>query len=78
MPRQTLLYRSNEFRQKLIAANVTQIIIVVATEPSFSEELVTRCLIAAESQGISALIGLNKCDLSDRLASAENLLEPLV
>ena len=78
MPRQTLLYRSNEFRQKLIAANVTQIIIVVATEPSFSEELVTRCLIAAESQGISALIVLNKCDLTDRLASAENLLEPLV
>ena len=33
--RHTLLYRSNEFRQKLIAANVTQIIIVVATERRF-------------------------------------------
>ena len=76
IPRQTLLYRSNEFRQKLIAANVTQIIIVVATEPSFSEELVTRCLVAAESQDIEALIVLNKCDLGDRLASAESTLEP--
>ncbi len=77
MPRQTLLYRSNEFRQKLIAANVTQIVIVVATEPSFSEELVTRCLVAAESQDIRALIVLNKCDLTERLASANNLLNPL-
>ena len=58
LPRQTLLYRSNEFRQKLIAANVTQIVIVVATEPSFSEELITRCLVAAESQDIRALIVL--------------------
>ena len=77
-PRQSLLYRSNEFRQKLIAANVTQIVIVVATEPSFSEELVTRCLVAAESQDMAALIVLNKCDLRERLAHAETLLAPFV
>ena len=76
LPRRTLLYRSNEFRQKLIAANVTRIVIVVATEPSFSEELVTRCLVAAESQDIGVLIVLNKCDLTDRLASAEAALAP--
>ena len=75
MPRQSLLYRSNEFRQKLIAANVTQIVVVVATEPSFSDELVTRCLVAAESQDIGAVLVLNKCDLTDRLASAENNLK---
>jgi len=65
--RQTLLYRSNEFKQKLIAANVTQIVIVVATEPSFSDELITRCLVAAECQDMTALIVLNKCDLQERL-----------
>ena len=65
--RQTLLYRSNEFKQKLIAANVTQIVIVVATEPSFSDELITRCLVAAECQDMKALIVLNKCDLQERL-----------
>ena len=76
LPRSSLLYRSNEFRQKLIAANVTLVAIVVATEPSFSDELVTRCLIAAESQDIEALIVLNKCDLIERLPEAEAALSP--
>jgi ribosome biogenesis GTPase len=75
-PRNTLLYRSNQFKQKLIAANVTQIVVVVATEPSFSDELITRCLVAAESQDIGALIVLNKCDLGERVAAAERTLAP--
>lgn len=62
-PRKTLLYRSDAFKEKIIAANVTQIIIVVAAVPSFSEELVNRCLVAAESQDIKAIIVLNKTDL---------------
>ncbi len=73
-PRSTLLYRSNEFRQKLVAANVSQIVIVVATEPSFSDELITRCIVAAESQDMKALIVLNKCDLSARVAPATRTL----
>ena len=76
LPRSSLLYRSNEFRQKLIAANVTLVVIVVATEPSFSDELVTRGLIAAESRDIEALIVLNKCDLVERLTEAEAVLSP--
>ena len=75
-PRRSLLYRSNAFRQKLIAANVTQIVIVVATSPSFSDELITRCLVAAESQSLRALIVLNKCDIQDGLASAQATLAP--
>ena len=75
-PRSTLLYRSNEFRQKLIAANVTQIVVVVATEPSFSDELVTRCIAAAESQDMKSLIVLNKCDLTDRVPAALAALAP--
>jgi ribosome biogenesis GTPase len=70
LPRSSLLYRSNEVRQKLIAANVDQLVIVVATEPSFSDELITRALIAAESEEIEPLIVLNKCDLADRLPAA--------
>ncbi|MDR1995110.1 ribosome small subunit-dependent GTPase A [Azonexus sp.] len=69
-PRRSLLYRSNDIRQKLIAANVDLLIIVVATEPAFSDELVTRALVAGESAGIETLIVLNKCDLTDRLAAA--------
>ncbi len=63
--RSSLLYRSNAYRSKLLAANVTQIIIVLATQPSFYEGLLNRCLIAAEAAGIKPLIILNKCDLED-------------
>jgi len=73
-PRQSLLYRSNEIRQKLIAANVDQLIVVVATAPAFSDELVTRALVAAESAGIASLIALNKCDLQERLPAARERL----
>ena len=62
-PRTTLLYRSDAFKQKIIAANVSQIIIVVAAVPSFSEELINRCLVAAENQKIMVLIVLNKADM---------------
>ncbi len=67
--RTTLLYRSEAFREKLIAANVTQMIVVVATEPSFSDEVLARCLVAAFDQNLSVLIVLNKCDLPGKLAS---------
>jgi len=76
-PRSSLLYRSNEIRQKLIAANVDQIVIVVATEPAFSDELVARALLAAESEEIAPLIVLNKCDLADKLAAARQRLATL-
>jgi ribosome biogenesis GTPase / thiamine phosphate phosphatase len=69
-PRASLLYRSNELREKLIAANVDLAILVVATEPAFSGELLMRCLLALEDQGIAPLIVLNKCDLVERLATA--------
>ena len=63
-PRKTLLYRSVAHREKLIAANVTQMIVVVATEPSFDDELLARCLVAAHDQQLETLIVLNKCDLT--------------
>jgi ribosome biogenesis GTPase len=76
-PRSSLLYRSNEIRQKLIAANVDQLVIVVATEPAFSDELIARALLAAESEEIAPLIVLNKCDLSDKLPAARQRLAVL-
>jgi ribosome biogenesis GTPase len=62
-PRSTLLYRSDAYKQKLIAANVTQLIFVVATEPAFNDELLARCLLAAHEQDLDIVIVLNKCDL---------------
>ena len=72
-PRTSLLYRSDLYREKIIAANVDQIVIVVAAVPSFYEELINRCLIAAETAGIRALIVLNKTDLPETAAARETL-----
>ena len=72
--RTSLLYRSDAYRQKLIAANVTQLVLVVATEPGFSELLLSRALVAAEHEGIRPLIVLNKCDLPDGLPAARKQL----
>lgn len=63
--RSSLLYRSNSFRSKMLAANVSQAVIVLATQPSFYEELLARCLVAVEAAGIKAVIVLNKCDLGN-------------
>jgi ribosome biogenesis GTPase len=65
--RKTLLYRSDQYKSKLLAANVTQLFIVVATEPSFSDDLVSRSLVAAEAAGIKAHIVLNKIDVVEQL-----------
>lgn len=73
-PRSALLYRSDQFRQKLIAANVTQIVIVLAVVPSFYEELLNRCIAAAENQRLSLVIVLNKFDLAGESAAAMDRL----
>ena len=74
--RSSLLYRSDAWRQKLIAANATQVVLVVATEPSFSDEFLSRCLCAAESQHLKTLIVLNKADISAGLENSRALLAP--
>lgn len=77
-PRENLLWRSDAFREKLIAANLDQVVIVVATEPGFSDLFVSRCIVAAESQGLDTLIVLNKSDVEERLADARARLAPFV
>jgi ribosome biogenesis GTPase len=73
-PRSTLFYRSDAQRQKLIAANVTQVVVVIAARPAYSEDLLDRCLVAAEHAGIGALIALNKADLPEARAASELLV----
>lgn len=76
LPRTSLLHRSDAWKQKLIAANATQIVLVVATEPGFSDELLSRALVAAEHEKLRTVIVLNKCDLAERLAAARAQLAP--
>ena len=77
-PRRSLLYRSDAYREKLIAANATQLLLVVATDPSFSDMLLSRALVAAEHQGLHTTIVLNKSDLTAALPAARKLLAPFV
>jgi len=75
-PRSSLLYRSDLWKQKLIAANATQIVLVVATEPGFSTELISRALVAAQHEQMRAVIVLNKADLTASLPAARAQLAP--
>ena len=68
--RRNLLYRSDEQRSKLFAANLDQLLLVVAGEPPFSNELLGRALVAAHSADIEPIILLNKADLPDSLTRA--------
>jgi ribosome biogenesis GTPase / thiamine phosphate phosphatase len=75
-PRENLLYRSDAFKSKLIASNVDQILVVLATQPAFSPDLLGRAVVAAETNQIGLHILLNKCDLTDNLDHARKLIEP--
>ena len=72
--RKTLLYRSDQFRSKLLAANLTRLFIVVATEPGFADDLISRSLVAAEAAGIEAHLILNKTDVAELLPKARERL----
>ncbi|MGO4325484.1 ribosome small subunit-dependent GTPase A [Cupriavidus sp. 2TAF22] len=75
-PRKNLLHRSDQFKSKLLAANIDQVVIVLATEPGFSEDLLGRALVSAEALEIRPLIVLNKVDLTARLDEARSRLAP--
>jgi ribosome biogenesis GTPase len=72
-PRQSLLYRRDEWRTKIIAANVSRILFVTAAVPTPSEDLLNRCLIAAEAADIDPVIVVNKTDLTESTAYLQAL-----
>jgi len=75
-PRKNLLFRSDESRSKQFAANVDQLLIVIAVEPAFSDDLLGRALAGAWSAGITPIILLNKVDLTAGLPAAQAKLAP--
>jgi ribosome biogenesis GTPase / thiamine phosphate phosphatase len=74
-PRRNLLFRQDAWKTKSFAANLDQIMVMVASEPVFSESQLARALIAAESAKISACIVLNKADLPS-ISQAQKRLQP--
>ncbi|MEY4426279.1 MAG: hypothetical protein RL535_577 [Pseudomonadota bacterium] len=74
--RRNLFYRQDEIRTKSFAANLDQILILIAAEPEFSESQLSRALIAAEAEHIKPIIALNKSDLAAPHAKAWERLQP--
>ena len=74
--RRNLLYRSDDQRTKQFAANVDQLLVVVAGSPMFSEDLLGRALTGAWAAGVIPIIILNKTDQSDGLENARKKLAP--
>jgi|SRR5436190_6330555 len=73
LPRANLLYRQDEWKTKAFAANIDQLLVVVAAEPVFSESQLARALIAAADAAIATRIVLNKRDLPAFAAARERL-----
>ncbi|HEX6694296.1 MAG TPA: ribosome small subunit-dependent GTPase A [Longimicrobiales bacterium] len=81
-PRRSQLARrapgAGRARQKVIAANIDQIVVVfAASNPEPNSRMLDRFLILAESNDITALIVLNKSELVSS-AAAEEFLAPYI
>ena len=72
-PRRNLLFRQDDWRTKSFAANLDQVLVLVAGEPMFSETQLARALIAAQSAGIAVQVLLNKTDLPQATVARERL-----
>ncbi len=71
--RRNLLFRQDRWRSKSFAANLDQLLVLVAVEPVHSEQQLARALIAAEAAGIAARVVLNKVDLPGADAARQRL-----
>jgi ribosome biogenesis GTPase len=74
--RRNLFYRQDELRTKSFAANLDQLLVLIAADPEFSERQLARALIAAEAERIPVLIVLNKSDLQPAFDHAWERLSP--
>ena len=74
--RRNLFYRRDEIRTKSFAANLDLLLVLIAAEPEFSQEQLTRALMAAEAERIRPLIVLNKEDLDEAFHAAWAKLAP--
>ena len=75
--RRNLLFRSDQWREKMLAANVDQVVILVAPKPPLSEAFLNLSLVACEAARLPVVIALNKADLPEH-AVARRALEPYV
>lgn len=71
--RRNLLYRSDQWREKMLASNVDQVVILLAPKPPFSEAFLNLSLVACEAARLPVVVALNKADLPEHAASRKAL-----
>lgn len=71
--RRNALFRQDEIRTKVFAANLDQVLFMVAGRPSFNDDLLGRALIACHVAQVPVVIALNKCDLPEASVARERL-----
>ena len=84
LPRTNLLTRTHRpdlgkmvVREKIIAANIDRVLIVQAWKsPAFWPELIDRFLIAAQRNGLEAVLCINKTDLVENWTTFEETILP--
>lgn len=82
--RRNVLFRADAWREKTLAANIDQVIIIIAPRPTFSEPFLNLCLVACEAAHIPLKIMLNKSDLPEfestrsHVAHLENIGYPIL
>jgi ribosome biogenesis GTPase len=72
--RRNILFRSDQWKEKVLAANVDQAVILLAPKPPFSEAFLNLSLVACEAAGIPAIVALNKSDLDEHKAARQTLV----
>lgn len=75
-PRRNLFFRQDEVRSKSFAANIDQVLIILAAHPWPNQQLLARALVATQAAGIPAHLALNKADLGPIFEQAWAELEP--
>ncbi len=68
LSRRNRMRRSDQRREKILAANLDQVGFVISGEPPFSEELLLRALIAAQCEEIEVFLIATKADLPEAMA----------
>jgi ribosome biogenesis GTPase len=71
--RRNLLYRSDQWREKTLAANVDQVVILLAPKPPFSEAFLNLSLVACEAARLPVIVALNKSDLPEHAEALKSL-----
>jgi ribosome biogenesis GTPase / thiamine phosphate phosphatase len=71
--RRNSLFRQDETRTKVFAANLDQVLFMVAGKPTFNDDLLGRAMMACHVAQVPVVIALNKRELPEAAAARERL-----